>query len=162
MRKIVARPLVDYRTVTGLIALAYAAFVAATRDSPRIHLATIVLALGAIWLIVRSLGREVAFDNEAIRFRAITHRWRSWGLDGSTELRYVHQKIGSRWGLSKPDYLLLVGRSDQQAIALVDGLMTNQAEWCDFLKEQISLGRLNAGPEAISMLERLSTAQRRA
>jgi hypothetical protein len=122
------------------------------------HLAAVLLALGAIWLMTDSLGRAVIFDNEAIRFRAITRRWRSWPLDGTTELRYVHHKIGSRWGLSKPDYLTLVRRTDQEAMALVDGLMTKQAVWCDFLKEQISRGRLHAGPEAISMLERLGTA----
>jgi hypothetical protein len=159
MKKIVARPLVDYRTVTGLIALVVAV-VEVTRFSilsSRMHLATGILALGAIMLIVDSLGRAVTFDNEAIRFRAITRRWQSWPLDGSTELRYAHQKIGSRWGLSKPEYLILVRRSDREALALVDGLMTKQSEWCDFLKEQVASGRLLARPEAISMLERLST-----
>jgi hypothetical protein len=157
MTKIVARSRIDYRTVTGLSALVVAV-VEVTRFSilsSRMHLATGILALGAIWLIVDSLGRAVTFENEAIRFRAITRRWQSWPLDGSTELRYAHQKIGSRWGLSKPEYLILVRRSDREAMALVDGLMTKQAEWCDFLKEQISVGRLHAVPEAISMLERL-------
>jgi hypothetical protein len=89
---------------------------------------------------------------------AITRRWRTWPLDGSAELRYVHQKIGSFWGSSKPDYLILVRRIDQEAMALVDGLMSKQTEWCDFLKEQISLGRLHASPEAISMLTRSGSA----
>jgi|SRR6478609_7373563 len=164
MTKIVARPKFDYRAATGSAALVVAGIIAVTalaQNDGSVHDATFVLALGGAWLIVNSLGRSLTFSEDEIKFKALTRPWKSWPVAGSIELRYVHQKIGSRWGLSKPDYLVLVRTVKSEAIALVDGQFTRQAVWCSFLEHLIAQGRLSASPEARKLLERIGGKPRR-
>jgi hypothetical protein len=158
MTKIVARRRFDFRAATGSTALLVSLGISMTAletSDTSVRVAVLVLGLAGLWLIIDSLGSTLTFSDEVIRFRAVTHRWQSWPLDGRSELRHVGGKITSRWGLSKPEYLVLLRRTDNESIALVDGQLSRQAEWRTFLEEQITQGRLHASPEAISMLKHL-------
>lgn len=141
--------------LTGLVVgLAIGASVGAA-GSRRLLIACLVLVVIGLWEIVDSVGRTITFSDERIELRGVGRRKVSWKLDGSASIRYVKRPISSRWGLSKPDYLVLQGGTDKQAMALVDGQLDKQIAWCGFLEQQIAHGQVHASPEAIDMIKRM-------
>src|SRR5262245_55496999 len=118
MTKIVARQRFGLRAAQGSVALLIGLGVSATvlkASGTGLHVVALAAVLYGLWLIMDSLGSTLTFSDEVIQFRAINHRRRSWLLDGRSELRHAGEKISSRWGFSKPEYLVLLRRTDNES-----------------------------------------------